>query len=85
MSKLKNQKTLEAIFRRPVSGTIRWSDIEVLFKELGADIKERSGSRVAVKLFGGVKVFHRPHPRPETDRGAVSSIRNWLDDNGVTP
>ena len=33
---------------------IKWSDIESLFKALGANISEREGSRVGVKLFGEV-------------------------------
>ncbi len=56
-----------------------------LFGALGANISERQGSRVGVKLFGEVQVFHRPHPSPDTDKGAVSSIRKWLEKNGVTP
>ena len=83
--KRKHQKTLEAIFAHPVSGNIQWRDIEALFSELGADISEREGSRVAVVLFGEVRVFHRPHPSPNTDKGAVVSIRKWLSDNEVSP
>jgi hypothetical protein len=30
-------------------------------------------------------VFHRPHPSPATDKGAVASIRKWLKENGVEP
>lgn len=83
--KRKHQKTLEQIYNRPTSGTISWSDIESLFKALGADVSERAGSRVAVVLFGEVRVFHRPHPSPETDKGAVASIRKWLESYEVTP
>jgi hypothetical protein len=83
--KRKHRATLEQIFARPVSGTIRWPDIEALFAALGAEISEREGSRVGVFLFGQVRVFHRPHPTPETDKGAVASIRKWLEENGVTP
>jgi hypothetical protein len=36
-------------------------------------------------LFGERRVSHRPHPSPDTDKGAVSSIRRWLDINGVKP
>jgi hypothetical protein len=32
-----------------------------------------------------VQVYHRPHPRPTTDKGAVASIRKWLEANGVKP
>ena len=83
--KRKHQKTLEQIYKRPTSGTISWSDIESLFKALGADVTERAGSRVAVVLFGEVRVFHRPHPSPETDKGAVNSIRKWLEINEIMP
>ena len=81
--KRKHQKTIEKIYRRPTSGNIHWSDIESLFTALGADVSERSGSRVAVVLFGEVRVFHRPHPSPNTDKGAISSIRRWLEENEV--
>jgi hypothetical protein len=83
--KRKHQKTLEQIFSRPVSGNIKWSDIESLFQGLGAKIKEREGSRIGVVLFGEIQVFYRPHPSPDTDKGAVSSIRKWLERNGVKP
>jgi hypothetical protein len=49
-----------------------------VFLELGGDVSERAGSRLAVVLFGEVRVFHRPHPSPDTDNGAVASIRQWL-------
>jgi hypothetical protein len=83
--KRKHAKTLELIFKRHVSGNIQWRDIEALFMELGAEITEAEGSRVVVKLFGVLRVFHRPHPEPDTDKGAIASIRKWLEDNGVTP
>ncbi len=72
------------IFHRPVSANVRWDDIEVLFVELGAEIEsDRSGSRVAVVLFNEVRVFHRPHPSPNTDKGAVAAVRDWLKLHGV--
>jgi predicted nucleic acid-binding Zn ribbon protein len=83
--KRKHQRTLELIFARPVSGNLPWRDIEALFLELGAEVSERAGSRVAVVLFGEVRVFHRPHPSPAPDKGAVASIRQWFEEHGVTP
>lgn len=83
--KRKHQKTLELIFARPVSGNIQWRDIEALLAELGAEISEREGSRVGVRLFGERRVFHRPHPSPNTDKGAVAAIREWLYAHGVKP
>lgn len=83
--KQRYRKTLELIFSRPFSGNIKWPDIEKLFIALGADVSEREGSRVAVFLFNEVRIFHRPHPTPDTDKGAVTSIRKWLEAHGVMP
>ena len=82
--KPKHRKILERIFGRPVSANIKWKDIESLFIALGAEVSEREGSRVAVVLFNEVRIFHRPHPTQTTDKGAVSSIRKWLETHGVT-
>ncbi len=83
--KKRHHKTLQLIFKRPVSGNIRWADIEALLVEFGAELSEREGSRINIDLFGEDRVFHRPHPSPDTDKGAVASIRKWLEKNGVTP
>ena len=83
--KRKHQKTLELIFARPTSGNLNWADIEALFIELGGQLSEREGSRIGVRLFGEIRVFHRPHPSPTTDKGAIASIRKWLKENGVEP
>lgn len=83
--KRKHLKTLELIFSRPVSANLRWSEVEALLLELGACIEEREGSRVLIRLFGERRVFHRPHPSPMTDKGAVTSLRGWLNDNRVKP
>ena len=83
--KRKHSKTLEQIYTRPVSGSIKWSDIESLFVGLGGQILEREGPRVGVVLFDEVKVFHRPHPSPDTDKGAVVCVRKWLEMHGVKP
>lgn len=81
----KHQRTLKRVFAHPTSANIQWRDIESLFTELGATVGEREGSRVAVVLFGEVRVFHRLHPSPNTDKGAVASIRKWLEQHGVEP
>ena len=83
--KRKHRKTLVLIFHQPVSANIKWAEIEALFVALGGETSERAGSRVGVRLFGERRVFHRPHPSPNTDKGAVISIRKWFKENGVTP
>jgi HicA toxin of bacterial toxin-antitoxin, len=83
--KSKHLKTLALIYKRPVSGNVPWREIEAIFSILGAKIIEREGSRVAIIFGGQVHVFHRPHPSPNTDKGAIASIRKILEANGVTP
>ena len=63
--------------------SIPWRDIEALFKGLGAFIEEAGGSRIAIELNKIVAVFHRPHPRKETDKGAVKAVRRFLIEAGI--
>lgn len=80
-----HRKTLEALFAQPISGTIRWREVEALLKALGATLSERAGSRVAVLLNDRVAVLHRPHPSPDMDKGAVRDLRRFLENAGVRP
>lgn len=81
----KHRKTLAAIFALPVIPSIAWADIEALFRALGAEISEGRGSRLQVDLNERFAVFHRPHPQPTTDRGAVKSVRRFLANAGGKP
>lgn len=81
----KHRHTLEAIFRTPVQSNVRWSDIEALFEHLGAKVAEGKGSRIRIYLNDRVASFHRPHPQKETDKGALVSVRRFLEGAGVTP
>jgi hypothetical protein len=56
-----------------------------MLKAAGAEITEGKGSRVRIALNGLRAVLHRPHPRKETDKGAVGSMRRFLIEAGVTP
>jgi hypothetical protein len=80
-----HKATLEAIFTTPVPGGIKWRDVEALLRNLGAEFTKRKGSRVAVSLNGQDAVFHRPHPSPDTDKGAVRAVRRFLESVGVGP
>ncbi|AQS86054.1 MAG: type II toxin-antitoxin system HicA family toxin [Acetobacter aceti] len=83
--KAKDRRTLELVFKRPVSGNVPWTDIEALFIALGGEVSEREGSRVGVFLFRESRAFHRPHPKPDTDKGAVAAVSKWLEQNEVAP
>ena len=81
----KHQRTLEALFSNPVPATLKWQQIEALFKALGATKEERRGSRVTFKLDGRGAVFHRPHTRKEARQYQVREIREFLEEIGITP
>ena len=81
----KHDKVLAAVFRDPVRSSIRWADIEALFEHYGAEITEGSGSRMRAYLSGMRATFHQPHPTPNTDKGAVKSVREFLQNAGIDP
>lgn len=81
----KHRKTLRAVFDDPARSDVKWADIEKLLRALGADISEGRGSRARVHLGGIRAVFHRPHPEPDTDKGALKSVRRILTEAGVKP
>lgn len=80
----KHRKTFEAIFDDPVRSNVPWKDIEAMLVALGAELSEGRGSRVRIYLRGVRAVFHRPHPRAETDKGALKSMRRFLQEAGAT-
>ena len=81
----KNRKTLEALFETPARSDVRWADFKALLTSLEATISEGRGSRVRVLLNNCEAVFHRPHPRPDMNKGAVGSAREFLRRSGVEP
>lgn len=81
----KQRKTLKAVFATPVRSNIYWRDIVSMFNALGANITQGHGSRVRVHLNGERAVFHEPHPEKETDKGAVNSVKEFLENAGVEP
>ena len=73
------------IFERPTRANIRWAEIESLLLACGATLIEGGGSSVSVSIGGRLSTFHRPHPRPDTEKGAVTELRNFLTEVGITP
>lgn len=81
----KHRKTLQAIFAKPTSPSIVFSDIEALLVALGGQVVEREGSRVKITLKGEQWRCHRPHPGKEAKRYQVEEIRELLERIGVHP
>ncbi|MGD0231748.1 MAG: type II toxin-antitoxin system HicA family toxin [Syntrophorhabdales bacterium] len=80
----KHKRTLQAIFENPTRSDLVWSDIEAMLVALKAEVSEGRGSRVRIALRGVRAVFHRPHPEKEADKGAVGSMRRFLQEAGVS-
>jgi hypothetical protein len=81
----RQRKTLEAVFREPVSGTIEWTAIENLLVAVGCRVTEGPGSHV--RFISGTLVadFHRPHPGKEAKRYQVRDARLFLTKIGIEP
>jgi hypothetical protein len=81
----RHRATLSAIFAEPVRADVAWRDVEALLIALGGEVTEGRGSRMRVALKDVRAVFHRPHPRKETDKGALKSVRRFLAEAGIKP
>ena len=81
----RHQRTLAAVFRTPTTSNVRWNDALALLEACGAVFEERAGSRLAVLLNDDVFYLHRPHPGSEMDKGAVASLRRFLDQMEIRP
>ena len=51
----------------------------------GQQVASGGGTSLRVALGGVRAVFHRPHPQRETDRGALRSVRRFLQEAGHHP
>ncbi len=73
-----HRRTLAAVFADPAGANIKWREVAALPRALGAEIESGRGSRVHVLLNDRPATFHRPHPRPDMDKGAVRAMRRFL-------
>ena len=81
----KHRKKLRAVFTKPTSPSIVFSDIEALLVALGGQVHEREGSRVKISIKGEQWRCHRPHPGKEAKRYQVEEIRELLERIGEQP
>ena len=80
-----HHRTLELIFGKRVTTSLKWQRIESLLLALGAQLIEGRGSRVRFELNGIVATFHRPHPYKEAKPYQVRDARIFLEQAGVKP
>lgn len=79
----RHQKTLDEIFQKPDRKDILWFEFLTLLRALGADITEKGGSMVGIKLNSRYAVFHKPHPGNEIYPSDLKRIRRFLVESGT--
>lgn len=81
----KQKRTLNLVFKDPISSTLIWKDIESLLISVGAAVVEGNGSRVRFHKDEIIATFHRPHPKKEAKPYQVRDVRIFLTQIGVKP
>lgn len=79
----RHRKTMEEILRKPDRNDIKWTDFVNLLLALDADVVEKGGSMIGVRLNGRYAVFHKPHPGNEIYTSDLKRIRRFLTETGV--
>ena len=78
-----HRKILHALFAHPVSANLDFKQVMHVLEEVGAEIDNKSGNRVGVKLGGHSVAFtHAHHDLPKTE---VIQVRKFLESCGITP
>ena len=85
MMNAKHRRALEAIFARPVPSDIRWAESKASWRRSARIVRKGAAPVSGSCSIGAEAVFHRPHPRPETNKGAVASVREFLKMAGIEP
>lgn len=79
----KHRKILHAIFAHPVSNNIAFKDVVSVFEELGAEVENKTGNRIGVKLNGHSVAFsHAHHSLPKEE---VIEVKKFLTTCGIDP
>ncbi len=79
----RHRKVLHQLFAHPISANIDFNDVQSVLKELGAEVEDRSGARIAVTMKGHTVLFH--HANHSVPKEEVQQIRRFLIDCGVAP
>lgn len=79
----RHRKTLHALFAHPISANIDFKEVMHVLEELGAEIENKSGNRVGVRLNGHSVAFrHANHSVPKEE---VVQIKTFLETCGIDP
>lgn len=79
----RHRKVLHALFAHPISANIDFKEVVHMLEELGAEVENKSGNRIGVKLKGHAAAFSNPHH--DLPKDEVNQIKKFLIDCGVDP
>lgn len=79
----RHRKVLHALFAHPVSNNIDFKEVVHVLEALGAEIDNKSGNRIGVKLNGHAAAF--THPHHDLPKDEVMQIKKFLAQCGVDP
>jgi hypothetical protein len=78
-----HRKTLHALFAHPIGANVDFGKVMHLLEDVGADVDNKSGNRVGIKLNGHSAAFtHANHSLPKEE---VVQVRKFLEACGITP
>lgn len=78
-----HRKVLQALFAHPVSANIDFKEVVHVLEALGAEIDNKAGNRIGVKLNGHSAAF--THPHHDLPKDEVAQIKKFLTQCGVDP
>jgi hypothetical protein len=83
-----HRRTLQSLFAHPLQHGVRVSQVEALFRALGAEVSERDDRRLHIRLPNGAETWIRLAcgvGQPDLDAEAVMRVRRFLEEAGVRP
>ena len=80
-------RTLEALYAHPLRHGVRRSQVEALFRALGADVNSLDDQRLRIRMPAGQEtwIHSRCGHQPDLDSEAVLRVRQFLQELGVNP
>lgn len=79
----RHRKVLHALFAHPISSNIDFKEVVHVLESLGAEVDNKAGNRIGVKLNGHSAAFsHAHHSLPKDE---VMQVRHFLQTCGIKP
>lgn len=81
-------RTLQALFAHPLQHGVRSSQVEALFRALGAEVHEGENRRLHIRMPNGAETWIRVGcgvRNPDLDAEAMMRARRFLEEAGVSP